>query len=114
LSPESSTSASEFVRFWRDCGLNFSWNTLAHEEVSERKLEVVVSHLSSTVKDILALSNIEANKLVLENNPVHLAELIADVACMVQDTGIGMTSATISKIFTPFVQAAIREVPSVV
>ena len=50
-----------------------------------QKLEMAVTHLSSTVNDILDLSKIEANRLVLEQTPVHIAELIADVACMVQD-----------------------------
>ncbi len=50
------------------------------------KLEVAVRHLSATVNDILDLSKIEANKLVLDHGPVQIDELFAAVAGMVQET----------------------------
>ena len=49
-----------------------------------RKLEVAVKHLSATINDILDLSKIEANKLVLEQGPVQIDELLNAIAGMVQ------------------------------
>ena len=49
-----------------------------------RKLELAAKHLGSTVNDILDLSKIEANKLVLERSPVHVESLMGEIARMVQ------------------------------
>lgn len=50
------------------------------------KLESAAKHLSATINDILDLSKIEANRLVLEEGPVCVAALIDDIANMVQQT----------------------------
>jgi CheY-like chemotaxis protein len=47
------------------------------------KLESSVAHLSATINDILDLSKIEANKLVLETGPVQMEALFDSVASMV-------------------------------
>jgi signal transduction histidine kinase/ActR/RegA family two-component response regulator len=47
-----------------------------------QKLEASVLHLSSTINDILDLSKIEANKLVLEEAPVNMDDLVAKVVQM--------------------------------
>jgi CheY-like chemotaxis protein len=47
-----------------------------------QKLEASVLHLSSTINDILDLSKIEADKLVLEEIPVNMDDLVTQVVQM--------------------------------
>jgi CheY-like chemotaxis protein len=47
-----------------------------------QKLEASVLHLSSTINNILDLSKIEANKLVLDEVPVNMDDLVAQVVHM--------------------------------
>ncbi len=51
-----------------------------------RKLESAAKHLSATINDILDLSKIEANKLVLEEGPVVVSALVDNIANMLQQT----------------------------
>ena len=48
------------------------------------KMDLAVKHLSSTVNNILDLSKIEANKLVLDVGPVQVDSLFQNIASMVQ------------------------------
>ncbi len=50
------------------------------------KLETAARHLGATISDILDLSKIEANKMLLEQAPVDFGLLLASVANMVQDS----------------------------
>ena len=51
-----------------------------------RKLESAAKHLSATINDILDLSKIEADRLVLEESPLLVAALIDNIAGMLQQT----------------------------
>jgi signal transduction histidine kinase/ActR/RegA family two-component response regulator len=48
------------------------------------KLQAAFKHLSGTINSILDFSKIEANKLVLEEGPVLLDQMMANIAAMVQ------------------------------
>ena len=48
------------------------------------KLEAATKHLSATINDILDLSKIEANKLVLEEGPISVPALVDNIANMLQ------------------------------
>jgi signal transduction histidine kinase/ActR/RegA family two-component response regulator len=50
------------------------------------KLDSAIKHLSYTINDILDLSKIEANSLVLEEVPVDVSELISRIVTMTQDS----------------------------
>ena len=50
------------------------------------KLDAAVKHLSFTINDILDLSKIEANSLVLEEAPVDVHGLIENIVSMTQDS----------------------------
>jgi len=64
---------------------------IAREPLSETqadrmgKLESAVKHLSFTINDILDLSKIEANSLVLEEAPVDVQALVDNIVGMTQD-----------------------------
>jgi CheY-like chemotaxis protein/two-component sensor histidine kinase len=49
-----------------------------------KKLEAAARHLSATINDILDLSKIEANKLVLEEGPISVPALVDNIANMLQ------------------------------
>jgi PAS domain S-box-containing protein len=51
-----------------------------------KKLESAIKHLGAIISDILDLSKIEANKLILEEGPVSLEAIFNDVANMLQET----------------------------
>jgi signal transduction histidine kinase/ActR/RegA family two-component response regulator len=48
------------------------------------KLQAAFKHLRGTINGILDFSKIEANRLVLEEGPVHIDQLMANIAAMVQ------------------------------
>ena len=50
------------------------------------KLESAARHLSATISDILDLSKIEADKIVLEEAPIDIPLLLSSVAHIVQET----------------------------
>lgn len=50
------------------------------------KLEAAAKHLSATISDILDLSKIEANKLVLEESPINVHRLLISVADIVLES----------------------------
>jgi PAS domain S-box-containing protein len=52
------------------------------------KLETAARHLSATISDILDLSKIEADKMVLEEAPVDFKALLSSVASMVQESAL--------------------------
>ncbi len=60
---------------------------LSDEQASRLdKLETAARHLSATISDILDLSKIEADKMVLEEAPVDFLALLSSVASMVQES----------------------------
>lgn len=60
---------------------------LSHSQTDKLgKLEAAAKHLSATINDILDLSKIEANRLVLEERPLELATVIDNIAQMLQQT----------------------------
>ena len=50
------------------------------------KLEAAVKHLGATINDILDLSKIEANSLVLEESPLAVQAVVDNIANMLQQT----------------------------
>jgi PAS domain S-box-containing protein len=50
------------------------------------KLESASRHLSATINDILDLSKIEANKLLLDEGPVNVTALVDNIANMLQQS----------------------------
>ena len=50
------------------------------------KLELAAKHLGATISDILDLSKIEADKLVLEESAIDIQRLLNDVADIVQES----------------------------
>jgi CheY-like chemotaxis protein len=66
-------------------------NLISREPLSDsqqdkvRKLETALQHLSAIINDILDLSKIEANSLILEEEPLDLQELVANVVSQNMD-----------------------------
>lgn len=59
---------------------------VSHEQADRlEKIEGASHHLLTVINDILDLSKIEAGKLVLEDIPLHIDELVADVASMLTE-----------------------------